>query len=44
LQAFQHLGNAADLVRIVTTGKNLAGAGKADGQLQRVGSKLTVSK
>ncbi len=35
LQTLQHLGNAADLVRVVATGKDLAGAGEADGQLER---------
>src|ERR1041385_5572227 len=34
LQALQHLGDRADLVRIVAAGKNLAGAGKAYGQFQ----------
>src|SRR5882724_311656 len=37
LQTFQHFGNAADLVWIVGAGKDLAGAGEADGQLKRAG-------
>src|SRR5438270_12953418 len=35
LQALQHLGDAADLVRVVAAGEDLAGAGEADGQLKR---------
>ena len=35
MQAFLHFGNAADLVWIVATGKDLADAGEADGQLER---------
>src|SRR6185312_9803983 len=34
-QTLQHLGNAADLVWIVASRKNLAGAGEAHGQLKR---------
>src|SRR5437660_7742575 len=34
LQALQHFGDAADLVRIVAAGKDLAGAAEADGQLE----------
>ena len=35
LQAFKHLGDAADLVRVVAAGEDLAGAAEADGQLKR---------
>src|SRR6266853_1762584 len=35
LQALQHFRNAADLVWIVAAGEDLAGAGEADGQLER---------
>jgi len=35
-QTLQHLGNTADLVRIVADGQDLAGAGKAHGQFQRM--------
>src|SRR6266853_5876539 len=35
LQTLQHFGDTADLVWIVAAGEDLAGAGEADGQLER---------
>ena len=35
MQAFLHFRDAADLMRVVAAGKDLAGAGEADGQLER---------
>src|SRR5215831_13803904 len=37
LQALQHLGDAADLVRVVAAGEDLRRAAEADGQLERAG-------